>query len=85
MNGLESKHERRRRRRERFTSGLATLFIIAGSALNLLALVLLVTNAATLGRLWLAGQPIALGAEQMAPFGAFLAGVICFAIAHQID
>jgi len=84
-NKIEPAHERRRQRRERLSAGLITLFVIAGSVLNLLALALLLANVASLSRLWLAGQPVALGAEQLAPFGAFLAGLICFAIAHTLD
>ena len=89
MNELESDQERRlrrrRERRERLSSGMTTLLFILGSALNLLGLILLVGNIANLSRLWLTGQPVALGSEQLAPFGAFLAGVICFVIAFTID
>jgi hypothetical protein len=84
-NPLETSEERRRRQLERMSGGLRTLFFIAGSLFNLLALGLLLGNIVSLSRLFLAGQPIALGPEQLAPFGAFLAGIICFAIAWQLD
>jgi hypothetical protein len=64
---------------------MSTLMFILGSVLNLLGLILLIGNIATVSRLWLSGQPVALGSEQLAPFGAFLAGVICFVIAFTID
>jgi hypothetical protein len=89
MSRLESDQERRlrrrRERRERLSSGMTTLLVILGSALNLLGLILLIGNMANLARLWFGGQPIALGSEQLAPFGAFLAGVICFVIAFNLD
>jgi hypothetical protein len=89
MSRLESDQERRlrrrRERRERLSSGTITLLVILGTALNLLGLILLIGNIATVSRLWLSGQPIALGGEHLAPFGAFLAGVLCFAIAFNLD
>ena len=84
-NQLESRHERRRRRRQRASSALVTLFIIAGSLFNLLALVLLATNLFTLSRVWLSGQSVSLGADLLAPFGAFLIGLLCFGIAWTMD
>jgi hypothetical protein len=85
LNRIAAERDRGREVRRRASSGLATLFVIAGSALNLLAIILLITNIATLSRLWLGGQPVPLGAEQLAPFGAFLAGLLCFGIAWNLD
>jgi hypothetical protein len=83
MSGLDP--ERRRSVREGASSGLRMLFFIAGSILNLLALLLLLGNSINLTRLWLSGGPVTLGPELLAPFGAFLAGVICFLIANMFD
>jgi uncharacterized integral membrane protein len=85
MNRLERPEERRRRQREGFASAMRLLFFIVGSALNLLALVLMFANIVTVSRLFLAGQPVTFGGEYLAPFGAFLGGIICYVIAWQFD
>ncbi|MCC6630249.1 MAG: hypothetical protein IT340_22945 [Chloroflexi bacterium] len=84
-NPIETPAERKRRQREHVSGGMQMLFVITGSLFNLLALGLLIANIISLSRLFLAGQPITLGTEYLAPFGAFLAGIICFAIAWQLD
>lgn len=84
-NPLETPSERKRQQREHVSGGMRILFFIAGSLFNLLALGLLIANIISLSRLLLTGQPIILGMEHLAPFGAFVAGIICFAIAWQLD
>jgi hypothetical protein len=71
--------------RQRLGGGLSVIFFVLGSVLNLLALILLIGNVAVLSRLWLTGAPVALGMEHLAPVGAFLAGIICYLIAYNLD
>jgi hypothetical protein len=85
MSEQEPKRRRSDKVREDISAGLTTVFFIVGSLLNLLALVLLFGNIISMIRGWMAGDPLTVGVELLAPFGAFLAGVICYLIANSLD
>ena len=85
MSEQDPRRRRSERVREDISWGLTTIFFIVGSLLNLLALVLLFGNIISMIRLWMTGEPLTLGVELLAPFGAFLGGVICYLIANSLD
>lgn len=76
---------RRGRAARRARGSLVVAFALLGVGLNLLGLVLLAGNLLGLARAFVTGAPIILGGEQLAPFGAFLAGLLCFALAYTLD
>ena len=67
------------------SAGLRLVFFIAGSLLNLLALIALFVNIVGLVRLWLSGSVVTLGSEHLMPLGIFLAGALCYLIAYYLD
>lgn len=66
-------------------SGLRVLFFVVGSLLNLVALLLIFGNIITLFRVLFQGQQFIFEPVLLAPLGAFLAGLICYLIAWQLD
>jgi hypothetical protein len=85
MSELEPERQGRRSAKDSVASGLRGMFFVVGSLFNLLAIILLCGGSVQMTRLWLTGGAVEFTFGQLAPFGAFVAGVLCYAIAYNLD